>query len=174
MKIQPIGERLKAFRKQHGKTLKSVAEGIQATSSYISQLEHGVRNPSDDVLSNILKKSFNLSENKAALLVRSWRIDQYTPEETHSIKGQAHTTLLPFYTAIDDDLESAKPREMRSFYLAPGEKVSDFFLWEMHDTAMEPNIPQGSVLLACKDTSAIPYHAIVLVTLQGVVSARYY
>lgn len=174
MKIQPIGERLKAFRKQHGKTLKSVAEGIQATSSYISQLEHGVRNPSDDVLSTILTNSFNLSKDKATSLIRSWRIDQYTPEETHAIKKQAHTTLLPLYTDIKDDLETAKPQEMRSFYLAPGERIRDFFLWEMHDTAMEPKIPHGSMLLVHKDTSTIPYHGIVLVTLQGVVSARYY
>ncbi len=174
MKIQPIGKQLKSFRKKHGKTLQSVAQGINATSSYISQLEHGVRNPSDEVLYNLLTKSFNLPENEAESIISSWRIEQYTPEETYTIKGQAHTTLLPVYDIIEKNPETAKPKEMRSFYLAPGEKITDFFLWEMNDNSMDPRIPQGSILLVHKDISSIPYHGVALVTMQGILSARYY
>lgn len=174
MKIQPIGGKLKSFRKQQGKTLKDVAQGINATSSYISQLEHGVRNPSDEVLYNLLTKSFGLPENKAESLIGSWRIEQYTPAETRALQDRAHTLLLPIYDVIEKNIDTAKPKEMRSFYLAPGEKITDFFLWEMNDMSMDPKIPKGSILLVNKDTSSIPYRGIVLVTIQGRVSVRYY
>lgn len=51
--VSNIGKKIQSFRKKRGITLKSLAEGIHATSSLISQIERGKANPSLATLKSI-------------------------------------------------------------------------------------------------------------------------
>lgn len=174
MKIQPIGEQLKKFRLERKKTLAFVASKIDATSSYVSQLEHGVRNPSDSVLFEILTKAYNLDDQSAEKLIRSWRIKQYTSSDVENMRDSASSVLLPLYRDIKVSVDSSKPAEMRSFYLDPSLLASDYFLWEMNDDSMQPLIPENTLILLNKDISEIPYHALILTEIAGSLTIRYY
>jgi len=174
MKIQPIGTQLKKFRKEHKKTLAFVASRIGTTSSYISQLENEVRNPSDNSLFDILTKAYELEEDTAEKLIRSWRIKQYTSSNISAIESQSTNTLLPFFREITKTVDASTPVEMRSFYLDPSLKASDYFLWEMHDDSMEPDIPKGTLLLVYKDISDLLYHNFVLTKIGQDLTLRQY
>jgi transcriptional regulator with XRE-family HTH domain len=174
MKIQPIGHFLKALRAERKKTLEFVARRIGATSSYISQLENGIRNPSDSSVLDILTKAYGMEESAAENVLRSWRIKQYSSKEILDMEKGAQKTILPFYKEINESVDATPPTEMRSFYLDPTMKISDYFLWEMNDNSMEPLIPQGALLLLSKDISDIPYHGIVLTKTEGNLTVRYY
>jgi transcriptional regulator with XRE-family HTH domain len=174
MKIQPIGHQLKSLRSDRKKTLQFVAEKINATSSYVSQLENGVRNPSDSSLLDILTKAYELEENAAEKLIRSWRINQYTSDKTVELEESANQIMLPFYKKIEGTVDATQAKEMRSFYLDPSLKASDYFLWEMNDNSMEPTIPQGAILLINKDILDIPYHGLVLARTSNNLEVRHY
>lgn len=174
MKIQPIGHRLKTFRTERKKTLQFVAERIGATSSYVSQLENGVRNPSDTSLFDILTKSYDLEESAAEKLIRSWRIKQYTSKQMLEMEEIATKTTLPFYKEINESVDATKAIEMKSFYLDPSLNASNYFLWEMNDNSMEPLIPQGALLLISKNISEIPYHGLILTKIGQHLNIRYY
>ncbi|MBA4337108.1 hypothetical protein C0416_05055 [bacterium] len=174
MKIQPIGHFLKTLRAERKKTLEFVARRIGATSSYISQLENGGRNPSDSSILDILTKAYEIENASAENLLRSWRIKQYSSKEMLDMEEGAQKTLLPFHSQINESIDATPANEMRSFYLDPAMKISDYFLWEMNDNSMEPLIPQGTLLLLSKDVSEVPYHGIVLTKIGGNLTTRYY
>ncbi len=174
MKIQPIGNFLKALRLERKKTLDFVARKIEATSSYVSQLENGGRNPSDSSLMDILTSAYEMDEKAAENLVRAWRMKQYSGDNILEMSESAQKTILPFYIEINGSVDATSPVEMRSFYLDPSKKIIDHFLWETIDNAMEPLIPQGTLLLLSKDVSDIPYHSIVLTKIGENLTLRYY
>jgi len=174
MKIQPIGHFLKTLRAERKKTLEFVAGRIDATSSYISQLENGIRNPSDSSVLDILTKAYEMEESAAENILRSWRIKQYSSDNILEMSESAQKTILPLYREINESIDATQATEMRSFYLDPAKKISDYFLWEMNDNSMEPLISKGTLLLLSKQVSEVPYHGIVLTKIGQNLTARYY
>lgn len=50
-----FGEQLKDMRKENGETLKEVAAALNISPSYLSEIEHDRRTPSEDVLDAMSK-----------------------------------------------------------------------------------------------------------------------
>lgn len=174
MEIQHIGQYLRTYRKQHKKTLQHVGDAIGATSSYISQLEKGVRHPSDEALENILTKAFGISSNDAETIIRKWRIKQYQSDKIVKAAADADITHLPFYRNITDNLEFAEPDELRPFYVEDKSLLDRLFLWEMIDNSMEPLIPNGALLVVDKDISDLSYRSLILTLIGQKATVRFY
>lgn len=175
MKIENIGNYLRLFRKEQKKTLKEVAKSIDVSSSYISQIEKGVRQPSDQSLYNILIKAFDLRPTEAEDLIRKWRIESYSGvSEQTSDESTKIGTVLPFYKNIDGGFEHTQPDAKWPFFLEDKALQDRLFIWQMNNDSMEPRIPHNAYLIIDRDVSELSYNTIVLVLIEGKASVRYY
>jgi len=194
MKIPHVGGYLKALRLENKKTLKDVAEAIDASASYVSQLEKGVRNPSDDTLADILMRAFNLRDIDADAMIRKWRIFQY---ESHDDKGlkvadgsgeegsqngdakqeipaKKEIPMLPYFKEIPPNFAYARGDEYWPFFVIDPEVAKQLFIWRMKDDSMEPHIPENAILILNRDISNLPYRSLVLVRSEGRSTVRYF
>jgi len=193
MKIPHIGGYLKALRHEHGKTLKDIAEAINASASYISQLEKGVRNPSDEALTDILIKGFALRDIDTDALIRKWRIFQYESQDEKGLtvagesagEGQGaekkkeapakkEIPMLPYYKEIPPNFAYARGDEYWPFFVVDPEVAKQLFIWQMKDDSMEPHIPEKAILILNRDTSNLPYRSLVLIRSEGRSTVRYF
>jgi transcriptional regulator with XRE-family HTH domain len=178
MDIPHIGVYLKMLRKEKHKTLKDVADAINASASYVSQLEKGVRDPSNVVLEKILKSAFLMSESDTEIILRKWRIEQYQniPEgavSDVSLKREGEVPVLPFFREIPEDFANAKGDEYWPFFVKDIDIAKNLFIWQINDDSMEPHIPDGAILIIDRDTSNLPYRSVVLVRNEGRTTVRY-
>ena len=178
MKTPHIGGYLKALRKEKHKTLKDIGDAINTSASYISQLEKGVRNPSDDVLEQILKSAFLMSESDAEIILRKWRIEQYQniPEGALpevNFKKTGEVPVLPYFKEIPQDIKSAKPDEYWPFFIEDPEVAKNLFIWQMKDDSMEPHIPEGAILIIDRNTNNLPYRSVILCRSETKSNVRY-
>lgn len=175
MNKSEIGKLLRAYRKEHKKTLKNVAEAIQASSSYVSQIEKGIRHPSDKALHSLLVKAFDLRPTEADELIGSWRIQTYSQKSggkkpSKDISNQ----VLPYYETIDRALPEITPTDFRPYYLEDESIRSDLFLWELKDDSMQPYIPPGALLVINKNTGELVYDSLVLALIEGKAVVRFF
>lgn len=181
MKKENIGHLLRLFRKERKKTLKDVAQSIEVSSSYISQIEKGVRQPSDQSLYNILIKAFELDSSEAEDLIRQWRIKIYSGESLESDisseeskKVDISKQVLPLYKHVDHSFDHAQPHEYWPFYLENEELRHRLFIWKMNDDSMEPKIPFHAHLIIDRDISNLTYNTVVLVLIDNRPTVRFY
>lgn len=192
MNILPIGTFLRKFRKDRHKTLKDVAKKIDASSSFVSQIEKGVRNPSDEVLLKVLNKSFEIDSKKAENIIKKWRIKQYSGDKIPSIKelkesekgheiilpkGAAwidELPLLPYYKSITPEFDYESPDAYWPFFVENPEMLKRLFIWQMHDNSMEPAIRQNSILIIDKNIEEPKYHEFILAFVGNKATVRYY
>lgn len=175
MKAENIGNYLRLYRKDQKKTLKDVAESIDVSSSYISQIENGVRYPSDQSLYNILMKAFDLRPTEAEDLIRKWRIKSYSGmSEQSSDESLKVDTVLPFYKNIDSGFDNAQPDAKWPFFLEDKSLQDRLFIWQMDNDSMEPRIPHNAYLIVNRDVSELTYNTIVLVLIDGKATVRYF
>lgn len=192
MDIPPIGKYLRKFRKHHKKTLKDVAENIDASSSFVSQIEKGVRNPSDETLLKVLIKAFGTDEKKAEDIIKKWRIKQYSGEKIPKIKAlkaseKGHAVdlpegaawidelpLLPYYKTITEEFDYDNPDAYWPFFVENPEMLNKLFIWRMYDNSMEPEIPKGSILIIDRKIDEPKYHTLVLAYIGNSATVRYY
>ena len=191
MDIPHIGGYLKALRHENNKTLKDVADAINASASYISQLEKGVRNPSDGTLQDILMKAFNLRDNDADAMIRKWRIFQYESlnekglavsgenaqegaEKKKETPAKKEIPMLPYYKEIPPNFSYALGDEYWPFFVVDPEVAKQLFIWQMKDDSMEPHIPEKAILILNRDTSNLPYRSLVLIRSEGRSTVRYF
>lgn len=192
MELMPIGTFLRKFRKSRKKTLKDIAEKIKASSSFVSQIEKGVRNPSDEVLFKVLIKSFEIDSKKARDIIRKWRIKQYAGDEMPKIKdlkevekgheidlpkGAAwidQLPLLPYYKSITPEFDYEKPDAYWPFFVESPEMLNRLFIWQMFDDSMEPKIRRGSILIIDKEIKEPEYHDFVLAFIGNKEAVRFY
>jgi len=178
MKIPNIGIYLKSLRKEQKKTLKDIGDAVNASASYISQIEKGVRNPSDDALMDVLSKAFNMREIDAEDLIRKWRIQQYKQvnegEGYLQKKEKLQSPLIPYFREIPKNFIYAQGDEYWPFFVEDPEVAKDLFIWKMNDDSMEPHIPDEAILILNKDTSNLPYRSLVLVRTENKTTVRYF
>lgn len=192
IKISPIGTFLREFRKAQKKTLKDVSEKINTSSSFVSQIEKGVRNPSDEVLFKILQKSFHLDSEKAKNIIRKWRVKQYSGDKIPTIKDlkeaeKGHEVklpegaawidelpLLPYYESITSEFDYEKADAYWPFFVESPEMLKKLFIWRMYDDSMEPEIRQGSILIIDKEIKEPEYHNLALALIGSRATVRYY
>ena len=190
--MKTIGSFLRAYRKGKKKTLKDVASAIDVSSSYISQIEKGIRNPSDKTLENILINVFDLRPTEADLTIREWRVKQYGGEvfgKTLSLKASDkdhpeklpygafwfdELPLLPFYKNISDNFENDKPETHWPFPIEDPQLMKRLFIWQMDNDSMEPIIPEDAILVIDRNIEDIPYKTTVLAVVDGKPLLRYY
>lgn len=190
--METIGNFLRAFRKEKKKTLKDVAGAIDVSSSYISQIEKGIRNPSDKTLENILVNVFDLRPTEADLKIREWRVKQYGGEvfgKTLSLKASDkehpqelpygafwfdELPLLPFYKTITENFENDKPDTHWPFPIDDPAMMKKLFIWQMDNDSMEPLIPEGAILVLDRNIENIPYKTVILAAVGGRPLLRYY
>ncbi|MBN1494897.1 LexA family transcriptional regulator [Candidatus Peregrinibacteria bacterium] len=178
MKIPHIGGYLKALRKEKHKTLKDVGDAINTSASYVSQLEKGVRNPSDDVLEQILKTAFLMNDSDAEIMLRKWRIEQYQniaegamPDV--SFKKEGEVPVIPYFKEIPQNFSSAKADEYWPFFVEDADIAKNLFIWQMKDDSMEPHIPEGAILVIDRDTNNLPYRSVILCRAETKSNVRY-
>lgn len=192
MDIPDIGTYLRQYRKNRKKTLQHVADAIGASSSYVSQIEKGIRNPSDEALESVLTKAFDLEKSEAEMLIRSWRIRQYGGEKIPNIKklktlekgheaklpeGAAwvdELPLLPFYKTINENFEVTKPDSYWPFFVENPKMLKRLFIWQMNDSSMDPKIPKSAILIIDRDIEELPYRSTVLTLVGNKAAIRYY
>jgi SOS-response transcriptional repressor LexA len=187
-----VGSLLRIFRKERKKTLKDVAQTVDASSSYISQIEKGIRQPSDKTLMNILTKAFEMGEKEADILIREWRINTYGGNVfsgTLSLKARDaqhpeilpqgafwfdELPLLPVYKSVSEDFDTHEPDTYWPFPVEDPKDLSNLFIYEMTDDSMEPKIPHRAHLVLDKDINDLPFGTIVLAIADGVTMIRQY
>lgn len=69
MKVTPFGKFLRKLRIDHGVILKTMAETLGFSSAYLSSVELGKKNVSDELIDNIAK-NYKLNEEEIAELRR--------------------------------------------------------------------------------------------------------
>jgi SOS-response transcriptional repressor LexA len=192
MNIPDIGNYLRAFRKSHKKTLQDVADAIDATSSYVSQIEKGVRNPSDETLGNILVKAFEVEQKNAEVIIKKWRVKQYSSSKTPELSAlKAHDKthgeklpegacwidelpLLPYHKKLDANFEFTDPDAYWPFPVSDPKVLGKYFLCQMDDDSMEPKIPQNALLVVDRNAEDIPYQSVVLAITDEKINFRFY
>ena len=88
-----IGDIIKQQRIKAGLTQKQVAQKARTPRAYISQIESGVRSPSDRVAEDILIKGIGLTYSEAQRIISQWKLQKMgLPQELESI---AETGFVP-------------------------------------------------------------------------------
>jgi transcriptional regulator with XRE-family HTH domain len=193
MLIKRIGAFLKDLRKDQKKTLNDIAIATGTSKSYISQIENGIRNPSDAVLENVLQKAFGTDKGEAQRIIRSWRIDQYKEENGNNVevdKGTSVNTSLksegnervpadqdskiPFYDNITQNFKHTQPDDYVPFPIGDPAMTKRLFMWQIKDDSMNSLIPEKAFLIVDRDIMDLGYKSIVLTLVNGKPAVRYY
>ena len=88
-----IGRVIKQQRIKAGLTQEQVAQRARAPRAYISQIESGVRSPSDRVAEDILMKGVGLTYSQAQRIISQWKLQKMgLPQELEPI---AETGFVP-------------------------------------------------------------------------------
>ena len=175
---QNVGTFLKEFRKEKGLRLKDVAGQLESTTSYLSQIENGIRQPSDKALTTVLIKGFDLRNSEAEGLIKKWRVQMYDPDidtSTQYIYDKSKgVNLIPYYEEIDQSLEKSQPTSHWPFPFKDQNKAKNFFVYKMSDDSMEPAIPQGAYLIIDRDPGALNSQSIILANTDSKTVCRLY
>lgn len=175
---QNVGTFLKEFRKEKGLRLKDVAGQLESTTSYLSQIENGIRQPSDKALTTVLIKGFDLRNSEAEGLIKKWRVQMYDPDINISTQYIYDKTkgvnLIPYYDEIDQTLEKSQPLNHWPFPFKDADKAKNFFVYQMKDDSMEPAIPQGAYLIIDRDPGALDSQSIILANTDSKTVCRLY
>ncbi len=88
-----IGDIIKQQRTKAGLTQEQVAKKARTPRAYISQIESGVRSPSDRVAEDILIKGIGLEYSQAQRIISQWKLQKIgLPQELESV---AETGFAP-------------------------------------------------------------------------------
>ena len=88
-----IGDVIKQQRINAGLTQEQVAQRARTPRAYISQIESGVRSPSDRVAEDILMKGIGLTYSEAQRIISQWKLEKMgLPQELESM---AETGFVP-------------------------------------------------------------------------------
>ena len=81
-----IGDVIKQQRINAGLTQEQVAQRARTPRAYISQIESGVRSPSDRVAEDILMKGIGLTYSEAQRIISQWKLEKMgLPQELESM-----------------------------------------------------------------------------------------
>lgn len=100
--LTPFGKTVRKMRIDLGLTLKSMAESMGVTSSYLSAIETGKRAVTKPVLDSIISY-FNADEKQKEKLINSARDSQQSVEISLSGKnGYAREVAIAFARSFED------------------------------------------------------------------------
>jgi len=103
-----INEKIKQLRQKAGLTQEEVAQRARTPRSYISQIESGVRSPSERMAEDILIKGICLTYTETRRIIRQWKLKKIgLPIELESI---AETQLVPI--PILGSVPCGEPKEI--------------------------------------------------------------
>ena len=104
-----IGDIIKQQRIKAGLTQEQVAQKARTPRAYISQIESGVRSPSDRVAEDILMKGIGLTYPQAQRIISQWKLEKMgLPQELESM---ADAGFIP--VPILGSVPCGEPEEMR-------------------------------------------------------------
>lgn len=75
-----IGKKLKLYREEKGLNIKTIAENVGFTSTYLSFIENERRNPTEENTKKILTKGFRMKSKEADALYNEWRLAELSEE----------------------------------------------------------------------------------------------
>lgn len=113
--LTPFGKQVRKLRIDVGVTLKSMADAMGVTSSYLSAIETGKRAITDQVLNSIISYFGNVGVLANAELAKAARDSQQSVEINLSGKNQnAREVAMAFARNFDElsDDEFARLREL--------------------------------------------------------------
>ena len=103
-----IGDIIKQQRIKAGLTQQQVAQKARAPRAYISQIESGVRSPSDRVAEDILMKGIGLTYSEAQRIIGQWKLQKMgLPQELEPI---VETGFVPI--PVLGSVPCGKPKEV--------------------------------------------------------------
>lgn len=71
-----LGLKIKHLRELNDMKMMSLAEKTKKPQSYLSQIENGKANPSDDIYKDILTKGFSMDIKEAKKTIDQWRMEE--------------------------------------------------------------------------------------------------
>ena len=154
-----VNNAIKQLRKEAGLTQKEVARRARTPRAYISQIENGVRSPSERLAEDILIKGIGLTYSQAKKITNQWKLQKIgLPQELQSI-AETEFTTIPILCSIP----CGEPEEVYDnadgYISLPGSKVPKdhriFAVTADGLSMMEDNIAPGDIIICDPDAKSV-------------------
>ena len=107
-----ISKAIKKLRQKAGLTQEEVAKKARTPRSYISQIESGVRSPSERIAEDILMKGLELTYSKAQQIIKQWKLEKVgMPQELQPI-AETEFVAIPILCSVP----CGEPEEIEEVY----------------------------------------------------------
>lgn len=166
---------IRFLRKKDNLSQKEVAKRAHTPQAYISQIETGVRSPSERMLENILIKGIGLSYAKSQRIIREWKLIKmgFSPELASLVDTEF--VLVPILGEVpcgapEKKLKDAEDHISLPKSLAP--KGHRIFAVKADGLSMvEENIMPGDTII-CDTDGKVKNGDIAIVRLKGEVTLK--
>ena len=146
---------IKQLRKEAGLTQQQVAVRARTPRAYISQIENGIRSPSEKLAEDILVKGMGLTYIKAQRIIQQWKLQRVgLPQELEPI-AETEFVTIPILCSIP----CGEPKEIYDdadgYISLPGTKVpKDHHIFAVTADGLsmvEENIAPGDIIICDPD-----------------------
>ena len=151
-----VNNTIKQLRKQAGLTQEEVAKRARTPRAYISQIENGLRFPSDRLAEDILIKGMGLTYSQAKKITDQWKLQKVgMPQELQHI-AETRFVTIPILCSVP----CGEPKEVyddASGYISlPGSRVPKghriFAVTADGLSMVEENIAPGDIIICDPDS----------------------
>ncbi len=153
-----ISKTIKQLRTKAGLTQKEVARRAHTRHAYISQIESGVRSPSERMAEDILMKGIGLTYAQTQRIISQWKLQKAgLPEKLQPI-AETQFVTIPILCSVP----CGKPKEVYDgadgYISMPGSKVPEdhhiFAVTADGLSMMGEDIMPGDIIICDPDTEA--------------------
>ena len=150
-----VNSAIKQLRKQAGLTQEVVAKRARTPRAYISQIENGLRVPSDSLAEDILMKGIGLTYSQAKKITDQWKLQKVgLPRELQSI-AETEFVAIPILCSVPCGEPQEVYNETDGYISLPGSKVPKghriFAVTADGLSMMEENIAPGDIIICDPD-----------------------
>ena len=151
-----VNNTIKQLRKQAGLTQEEVAKRARTPRAYISQIENGLRSPSDSLAEDILIKGIGLTYSQAKKITDQWKLQKIgLPQELQSI-AETEFVAIPILCSVPCGEPEEVYDETDGYISLPGSKIPKdhriFAVTADGLSMLEENIAPGDIIICDPDT----------------------
>ena len=146
---------IKQLRREAGLTQEQVAKKARTPRAYISQIENGIRSPSERLAEDILIKGIGLTYPEARKITNQWKLQKVgLPQELQPI-AETEFTAIPILCSVPCGEPEEVHGESDGYISLPGSKIPKdhriFALTTEGLSMMDENIAPGDIIICDQD-----------------------
>jgi len=150
-----VNNTIKQLRKQAGLTQEEVAKRARTPRAYISQIENGLRSPSDSLAEDILIKGIGLNYAQAKKITDQWKLQKVGMPQELQLIAETEFVTIPILCSIPCGEPEEVYDETDGYISLPGSKVPKdhriFAVTADGLSMLEENIAPGDIIICDPD-----------------------